>query len=151
MALQSFCQIAGMRIRARINQTYPSDFHKQQLSIYSSCNIFIYEIFFLNFNNIRTIFNDSKQSWCSYCPICERMFDGFIGGDFSLFAICSLRFSKSFSRFWAHFMREEISPVVCITSESILEDLVTRFILKFKNSKITMVIMRFQVLFGKFE
>ena len=41
----------------------------------------------------------------------------------SLFLICSLRFSKSFSRFGESLMSTEISPAVSITSESILEDL----------------------------
>ena len=50
----------------------------------------------------------------------------------SLFLICSLRFSKSLSRFSENLMRTEISPAVSITSESILDDLVTSFILKFK-------------------
>ena len=50
----------------------------------------------------------------------------------SLFLICSLRFSKSFSRFGENLMNIEISPAVSITSESISEDLLTSFILKFK-------------------
>ena len=56
----------------------------------------------------------------------------FIWSDLFTILICSFRSSKSFSRFVENLMRTEISPAVSITLESILEDLVTSVILKFK-------------------
>ena len=55
------------------------------------------------------------------------------GGDLlTIFKLFLKVLSKSITRFRKSLMRTEISPAVSIISENVLEDLVTFFLLKFK-------------------